>query len=58
MNLHCRDDNELIEHVKFGMEMYHRHIAYLHFRYGVLVESQKLQTRQWCGRLLGYVLQI
>jgi len=56
MIFRCRDDNELIEHVKYGVEVHHRH--YLHFGYGVLVASQKLQTGQCCDRLLGYVLQI
>jgi len=58
MRFRCRDDNELREHVKFGMEIYHRLTDYLHFRYGVLFASQKLQTLQWCDILLGYVLQI
>ena len=44
MDFRCRDDNEQIEHVKFGVENYRRHTVYLHFRYGVKVASQKFQT--------------
>jgi hypothetical protein len=44
MSFRCRDDNELLEHVKFGAEIIQRRTAYIHFRHGVLVASQKLQT--------------
>ena len=59
MSFRCRDDNEPIEHVNFGVEIYRRHTAYLHvgmacwlqatcslpaLRYGVLVASYMQPT--------------